>query len=159
MTQKKRVLNYMIQNRGITTADGLKMYPMILDVRARIRDLRNEGYPIRRIWRKSKNARYGKWILLSGITEQCPHCGTIYDTAEIEEYGTETQMTYMDVWHYCPLCGEIIDDDPQPMPDDFFTIDDDEEDDDDMFEPYDNRVDDLIAENKRMKMAHDYYRR
>lgn len=156
-TQKERVLEYMQAHRGITSLDGHKMTPPVIDVRRRICDLREEGYPIRRIDKKSKNGIYGKWILLTGETEQCPHCGAIYDMAEIEEYDRDSQGDYWEVWHYCPACGDYIEDDPEPKPVEEETCGRDDWD-DDWDADWSRRSNELAFEDRQAQISKNYWR-
>lgn len=47
LSQEKRVLDHLQKKKALTRADGIKnFYPMILNVPARISDLRKKGFDI-----------------------------------------------------------------------------------------------------------------
>ena len=51
MTQKKLILKHLEKNKGITLLDAITKYGC-LNLSARIKELRNEGYYIETIYRK-----------------------------------------------------------------------------------------------------------
>lgn len=117
-TQKELVLKHL-EKEPITTQKAWRKYN-ITQLPVIIYRLREDGYPIRTIDQVAKNgAIYAKYVLPTGDTERCPHCGAIYDVAEIDDHDSEESWIdegMLDCWHTCPCCGEVIEEEPRPNP-------------------------------------------
>lgn len=111
MTQKEQVLNYLREHGSITSQEAWKKYDItrLADVVFR---LKKDGYDITTFEKRTrKGKRYAQYVLMTGMTEQCPHCGAIYDLAQITERDSEWDgKEHVVHWHYCPCCEEPIDD-------------------------------------------------
>jgi hypothetical protein len=109
MTKKDKVLAYMQAGNHITQRIAAERFNAwrLADI---VYKLKREGYPIKAIERKQDGIRYAEYMLMTGETERCASCGAVYDIAEITERDFERDGDIVEHWHYCPCCGEIIDD-------------------------------------------------